>query len=205
VGDVAPFPVISADSHITEAPNTYTEYIDPAWRDRAPHMVDGGEGVGDLFVIDGMDRPVPMGLVAAAGKPPEEIRVMGVKFADLHRGGWDPEARLADQQRDGVAAEIIYPTVGMQLCNHRDFDFKKACFDAYNRWIAEYCDAHPDRLLGCGQTAMRSPEEGIEDLTRIKELGLRGVMMPGEPAMEDYDSEIYDPFWEAAVAMELPL
>ncbi|MDQ1397414.1 MAG: hypothetical protein QOG64_2673, partial [Acidimicrobiaceae bacterium] len=205
MGDVASFPVISADSHITEAPNTYTDYIDPAWRDRAPHMVDGGEGVGDLFVIDGMPKPVPMGLVAAAGKPPEEIRVMGVKFADLHRGGWDPEARLADQDRDGVAAEVIYPTVGMQLCNHPDFDFKKACFDAYNRWIAEYCDAHPDRLLGCGQTAMRTVEEGIEDLARIKELGLRGVMMPGEPAVEDYDSAIYDPFWEAAVAMELPL
>jgi hypothetical protein len=24
----------------------------------------------------------------------------------------------------------------MVLCNHRDFDYRKACFDAYNRWIA---------------------------------------------------------------------
>jgi uncharacterized protein len=201
----ATFPIISADSHITEAPNTYTDYIDPAWRDKAPRMVDGGEKVGDLFVIDGMDRPVPMGLVAAAGKPAEEIRVMGVKFDELHRGGWDPDARLADQDRDGVAAEIIYPTVGMQLCNHRDFDYKKACFDAYNRWIAAYCSAHPDRLLGAGQTAMRTPEEGIEDLKAIKALGLRGVMMPGDPAVDDYDSPAYDAFWEAAVELGLPL
>ena len=158
------YPVISADSHITEPPNTYIDYIDPAWRDRAPKMVDGGEGVGDVFVVDGMAKPIPMGLVAAAGKPAEEIRVKGVKFDELHRGGWDPEARMADQDRDGVAAEVIYPTVGMVLCNHDDFDYKQACFDAYNRWIAEYCSAHPDRLLGCGQTAMRSPEEGIADL-----------------------------------------
>ena len=74
-------------------------------------------------------------------------------FDDLHRGGWDPTYRLADQDRDGVAAEVIYPTVGMVLCNHPDPDYKKACFDAYNRWIAEYCAAAPDRLLGCGQTA----------------------------------------------------
>ena len=66
--------------------------------------------------------------------------------------------------------------------------------DAYNLWIAEYCAAHPDRLFGIGQTAMRSPAEGIEDLRRIKELGLKGVMMPGEPGQEDYDSPIYDPF-----------
>src|SRR5579884_2785234 len=199
------YPVISADSHITEAPNTYSDYIEPAWRDRAPRLVDGGESVGDLFVIDGMDRPVPMGLVAAAGKPAEEIRVTGVRFDQLHRGGWDPEARLADQERDGVAAEVIYPTVGMQVCNHPDFDYKKACFDAYNRWIAEYCSSAPDRLIGCGQTAMRTPEEGITDLHAIKELGLRGVMMPGDPAVEDYDSPVYDAFWEAAVGLGLPL
>ncbi|MEJ7584907.1 MAG: amidohydrolase family protein [Acidimicrobiales bacterium] len=199
------FPVISADSHITEPPNTYIDFIDPAWRERAPKMVDGGEGVGDVFAIDGMRRPVSMGLVAAAGKPPEQITVNGVRFEELHRGGWDPEARLGELDIDGVAAEVIYPTVGMVLCNHRDFDYKHACFEAYNRWIASYCDTHPDRLLGCGQTAMRSPSEGIEDLHRIKALGLRGVMMPGLPAIEDYDSTVYDPFWEAAVELGLPL
>jgi len=198
-------PIISADSHITEPPNTYVDYIDPKWRDKAPKLIDGGKDVGDLFMIDGMKTPVPMGLVAAAGKPPEEIRIAGVRWEKLHRGGWDPEARLADQDRDGVAAEVIYPTVGMQLCNHRDYDYKAACFDAYNRWITEYCSAHPDRLLGCGQTAMRSPEEGIADIHRIKAMGLRGVMMPGVPAVEDYDSPVYDDFWRAAIDLGLPL
>ena len=198
------YPVISADSHITEAPNTYIDYIDAKWKDKAPVMKNLGEA-GDVFVIDGMKRPVPMGLVAAAGKPPEEIRVTGSRFEDLHRGGWDPEARMADQKKDGIAAEVIYPTVGMVLCNHKDFDYKQACFAAYNRWITEYCSAHPDRLLGCGQTAMRTPEDGIAELQSIKALGLRGVMMPGNPAIEDYDSTVYDAFWEKAVELELPL
>lgn len=197
-------PIISADSHITEPPDTYTSRIDKKFKDRAPHMVRH-EKMGDLFVIDGMDAPVPMGLVAAAGKPPEEINIGGVLFEDLHRSGWDPKARLADQDRDGIAAEVIYPTVGMVLCNHPDFDFKKACFDAYNLWIADYCNEHPDRLFGCGQTAVRSPAETIEDFRRIKDLGLRGVMMPGYPQEEDYDSKIYDPVWEAAADLELPL
>ena len=198
------YPIISADSHITEHPDTYRAYIDSAWRDKAPTMIDGGER-GDVYVIDGMERTIPMGLVAAAGKAPEEITMEGVRFAELHRGGWDPEARLADQARDGVAAEIIYPTVGMVLCNHKDFDYKKACFDAYNRWITEYCSHAPSRLLGCGQTAMRSPEEGAADLKAIAALGLRGVMMPGDPAQEDYDSEIYNPVWETAIELGMPL
>jgi predicted TIM-barrel fold metal-dependent hydrolase len=100
-------------------------------------------------------------LVATAGKKPEEITTGGGKFEELHRSGWDPKARIADQEKDGVSAEIIYPTVGMMLCNHEDFDYKQACFDAYNRWIAECCSEIPNRLLGCGQTAVRSPEQTV--------------------------------------------
>ena len=208
---VAPdFPIISADSHITESPTTYTQYIDPAFRDRAPKMVDGGDDAGDIFVVEGM-RPIRMGLVAAAGKKPDELVTNG-RFEELHRGGWDPKARLGDQDRDGVAAEVIYPSVGMSLCNHRDRDYMRACFQAYNRWIADFCGEAPDRLLGCGQTAMRSVEEAIADIEEIAALGLRGVMMPGLPGTmdqdgkgEDYDSPSWDPFWQAAADLGLPL
>jgi predicted TIM-barrel fold metal-dependent hydrolase len=196
--------LISADSHITEPPDCYAANIDPAYRDRAPRMITDPKR-GDLFVIEGMS-PIAMGLVAAAGKQPEEITVDGVRFDELHRSGWDPAFRLADQDRDGVAAEIIYPTVGMMICNHDDIDFKKACFDAYNRWIVGYCSEAPDRLLGAGQTALRSVDEGIADIEAIKAAGLRGVMMPGEPGTtEDYDSPVWDPFWEAAIDLGLPL
>jgi predicted TIM-barrel fold metal-dependent hydrolase len=159
------YPIISADSHITEPPNTYVDYIEAKWKAKAPQMkyVDK---LGDAFFVEGLPSPVPMGLVAAAGKPPEEIRTTGVRFEEMHRGGWDPEARMAEQARDGVAAEVIYPTVGMVICNHPDFEFKEACFAAYNRWLAEYCGAHPTRLLG---------------------------------------SRVYDPFWEKAIELGLPL
>jgi len=93
----------------------------------------------------------------------------------------------------------------MVLCNHQDLDCKHACMAAYNRWIAQYCGAHPDRLFGTGQTAMRTPEDGIADLHEIKALGLRGVMMPGIPGVEDYDSPIYDGFYETAIELDLPL
>jgi predicted TIM-barrel fold metal-dependent hydrolase len=197
-------PIISADSHITEPPGTYVDRIDSKYKDAAPHMVHD-EKLGDVFLVKDFPRPINVALAAAAGKDARELRTTGAKFAEMHRGGWDPNARMADQDRDGVAAEIIYPTVGMILCNHRDFDYKKACFDAYNIWISEYCATHPDRLIGTGQTAMRSVEEGIEDLRKMKALGLKGVMMPGNPKLEDYDSNIYDPFYEAAIDLEMPL
>jgi uncharacterized protein len=199
-----PKTIISADSHITEPPGCYVDRIDHKYKDTAPHMVHDDK-IGDIFVIDGMKKPIPMGLIAAAGQDAKDLKMFGAKFEELHRGGWDPEARMADQKRDGVDAEVIYPTVGMLLCNHADYDYKKACFDAYNLWIAEYCAAHPDRLIGLGQTAMRSVEEGIEDVRKMKGLGLRGVMLPGNPQVADYDDPIYDPFWQATVDMDMPI
>ena len=197
-------PIISADSHITEPPNTYTDYIDPAFRDRAPKVIDH-EKLGEVFVVEGMSRPLSLSTAAAAGKRPEDIKSSGARFDELHRGGWDPQARMADQLRDGVAAEVIYPSIGMIICNLSDLDYKRACMEAYNRWLAEFCSAHPERLLGLGQSAMRTPEEGIDDLQKIADLGLRGVMLPGEPGVDDYDSPVYDEFWEAAIDLRLPL
>ncbi len=195
---------ISADSHITEPPDCYRAHIEPKFRDAAPHIVSDAR-LGDIYVVEGMKQTIPLSLVAAAGIDPSKLSMKGGKFSDLHRGGWDPKYRLADQDRDGVGAEIIYPTVGMVLCNHSDLNYKQACFEAYNLWLAEYVSHAPDRLIGMGQSAVRTVKDGIADFEKIKALGFKGVMMPGMPGEADYDDPMYDPLWEASIALELPL
>ncbi len=205
-GTSLPEGLISADSHITEPPHCYTAYIDPKYRDRAPHVEKDPTG-GDVFVIDGYSSTVPLSIVAAAGIDPRDIRLSERKFEDLHRGGWDPKARVADQDRDGVIAEVIYPSVGMVLCNHPDADYKQACMWAYNRWLQEeFVSGAPHRLIGVGQTAVRSVKEAVEDLHRFSEMGFRGVMLPGNPETEqDYDDASFDPLWRAAVELDMPI
>ena len=44
------YPIISADSHVTEPPNTYIDHIDPKYRDRAPHL-QHIEGAGEHAVV----------------------------------------------------------------------------------------------------------------------------------------------------------
>lgn len=78
-------PIISADSHVAEPPHCYVDYIEPKFRDRAPRMVYD-EKRGDIFEIEGSQTPIPMSLICAAGKAPEDIRLKGVRFGDLHRG-----------------------------------------------------------------------------------------------------------------------
>ena len=202
-------PIISADSHITEPGWTYLDNIDPAFRDRAPFMTDE-PGEGACFHVPGMARKIHLGLHSSAGRQSDQLSMKGVPFEGLHRAGWDAEARVEAQQRDGIDGEVIYPSVGMLLCNHPDIDLKKAMFDAYNRWIAEYCSVAPDRLYGCGQTAARTPAEAVSDLEAIAAFGLRGVMLPGMPGPAydggpDYDDPAWDDFYTAAIDLGVVL
>jgi predicted TIM-barrel fold metal-dependent hydrolase len=132
-----------------------------------------------------------------------------VDWDELHPGGWDAEARLQEQDRDGVLVEVLYPSVGMIICNHPEADYKKACFDAYNQWLAEFVSVAPHRLIGVGQTTLRSIDEGIAELEEMKRLGLKGVMLPGVAScaetVGDYDDPVWDPYWRAAVELELPV
>ncbi|MGI9598282.1 MAG: amidohydrolase family protein [Acidimicrobiales bacterium] len=203
-------PIISADSHITEPGWTYVDNVDPAYRDQAPYMTDEAPD-GATFHVPGMSYKIHLGLHSAAGRASDQLQMKGTPFEGLHRAGWDSKERVAAQQADGVDGEVIYPSVGMLLCNHPDLDLKKALFDGYNRWIADYCAVAPDRLYGCGQTALRTPEEGIADLEAIKAAGLRGVMLPGTPgpAYEkdgpDYDDPVWDDFYQASLDLGLVL
>jgi len=203
-------PIISADSHITEPGWCYVDNIDPAFRDRAPFLTDEAPD-GAMFHVPGMSAKIHLGLHSAAGKESNALAMKGVPFSELHRAGWDPAYRVEAQKKDAVDGEILYPSVGMILCNHSDLDLQKAMFDAYNRWISEYCAHDPSRLYGLGQTALRSVAEGIADLEAIKAAGLRGVMLPLTPGTAagdndgpDYDSPEWDPFWRACLDLGLP-
>ncbi len=197
--------LVSADSHVTEPPDCYDRYIDPSYRDRAPHIVHDDQR-GDVYVIPGLDSmSVPMGLVAAAGEESHQMTFNGRDFDDWHRSGWDPVHRIADQERDGVVAEMLFATVGMPLCGHQDLDYRRACMEAYNRWLADYCSFAPDRLYGAGLAAVRTAAEGADELVAIREQGFHAVMMSGAPGEADYDDPSYDRLWATAVELGLPL
>ncbi len=197
---------ISADSHVVEPPNCYIDFIDQKFRDRAPRVVTQPDG-SDAFHIDGMKKDVGLGLMDGAGFTVKDRnrRVRAMKAHEVRPGGWSGKARAEYMDRDGIAGEVIYASVGMALCLHRDAEYKNACMQAYNRWLQSFCAELPDRLFGLAQTAVLSVDSAIEDFRRAKEMGLVGMMMPGHPVYEDYDHPDYDALWECAEDLGLPI
>ncbi len=204
--DAIPAGIISADGHVCEPANCYIDYIDPAYRDRAPTIETQDDGT-EMFVVPGMRRPINLGFVDGAGFGPKEReeRAKTMKFSDVRSAGYRGTDRLPFMDQDGLAAELIYASVGMGITMHRDAEYKDACMRAYNRWLQAMCAEAPNRLFGLAQTAILSVDGAIEDFTAAKEMGMVGMMMPGDPLHEDYDHPDYDALWECAVDLDLPI
>ena len=156
---------ISADSHVSEPPHCYIDFIDPKYRDDAPRIEALPDG-SEHYVIKGLKKNVPLALLDGAGYsiPDRNARVGKIKFSDTRPAGWNPKAREADQIRDGIAAEIMYASVGMALCTHPDPDYKNACMQAYNRWLETFCAGLPNRLFGLAMTAVMDVDSAIDCL-----------------------------------------
>ncbi len=202
--------LISADSHVSEPPDLWVERIDKPFRDRAPRVVMDYEGQqGEYFVFEGgVSVRVAQGLLAAAVK--EETRAdfaaRSANYADALPGGWDPVERLKDQDIDGVECEVLYTTLGFRLYWLTDPAFQQACFRTYNDWLAEYCSHSTKRLVGIGLISLHDPAEGVKELQRCVEMGLKGgLVWNSPPEGHSFSTTEYDTFWAAAQEMGIPI
>lgn len=120
-------------------------------------------------------------------------------------GGWDPKARIEEMSMDGVAAEVLYPTLGLRLFALEDAELQEACFKIANDWLIEYCKVHPDRLVGIPMISLYNIKNAIAELERCKREGLVGCLIWQVPPEHlPFTSDYYDPFWEAAQDLNMP-
>lgn len=204
---MAQYTLISADSHMCEPPDMWAERIDKQYRDRAPHSIHGHEGKeGEFFTCENI-TPIPMAGAFGAGVTAEELPNHNKKgFAAAPASVWDPAERLKEQDRDGVAAEVLYTTFGMMLYGLDDAGLRGACFRAYNDFVAEYCSYNTDRLVGVGLVTLEDIDAGVAELKRCADKGLRGAMIWASPPDErPYGHPDYDPFWAASQDLNMPL
>jgi predicted TIM-barrel fold metal-dependent hydrolase len=72
--------------------------------------------------------------------------------------------------------------------------------------MIDYCRAAPGRLIGIPMISLYNIKNGIKELERCKNAGLVGCLIwqvPPEPL--PFTSDYYDPFWEAAQDLNMPV
>ena len=75
-----------------------------------------------------------------------------------------------------------------------------------NDHFAEVVRARPDRFAAFATTPLQQPEEGADELQRaVEQLGLVGTMLFGQTGGRYLDDRSFDPFWERAQDLDVPV
>jgi hypothetical protein len=108
---------VDADGHVLEPRDTWQKYLEPSLRDRAIRIAADDEGV-EVLPVDGRPHLGMRGTLAGLGG-------IGMDSAELLSpgrmryeegcppGGYDPAARLAVMDAEGIDVALLYPTIGI--------------------------------------------------------------------------------------------
>src|SRR5438094_545377 len=128
--------LISADSHVNPPPDLWLRDAPARLKDRVPRVESTPEG--DVWVVDQKASPV-QGLTFMGGRDYKDYTPR-VAYKEMRPGSWDPKARLADMDQDGIRADVLY---GGGPSRFDEPELRAYCTRRYNDWLFA-------RLVFCG-------------------------------------------------------
>jgi predicted TIM-barrel fold metal-dependent hydrolase len=185
--------VIDADSHFSEPLDMWPQYLPAHQRDFAPRRVEDTQGLMHRL-LDGKVLPyIP--------PPPRS------QDAPPIAGGWDPHARLATMDAEGIDVMVMYPSAGLHFAGIEHLEVVQALSRAYNRWAADYCSAAPTRLFAPVLVPQMDIAAAMDEARfGVEQLGLRGVFLrPNPVAGRTLDHPAFEPLWSLIEDLDVPL
>src|SRR6185436_19954882 len=198
------YPIVDADAHVYEPPDVWQDRVPHALRSRAPRLKAGTDG--DVWLFDEGARMRPIGHMAAAGTSYLGFRPNGLTYETIRPGHWEPRARLADMDADGIHAQLLYPSVseeGARMFGD-DRTLQLACVRAYNEWLLEFCAVAPDRLFGHAVIPATGVADAVAEFEWALAQGYRGVLVSTFPSGRVEPSRDDDPFWARVQEADVP-
>jgi predicted TIM-barrel fold metal-dependent hydrolase len=199
------YPIIDADAHVYEPPGLWQERVPSALRARAPKVTRSA--TGDVWTFNEGERERNVGLMAAAGASYLGFRPSGLTYDDIRPGNYDPTARLADMDADGIAVQLLYPSVceeGARIFGD-DRTLQLACVRAYNEWVRDFCRESPRRLHAHAVIPATGTEDAVAELEWALREGFPGVLISLFPGGSAEPTAADDPFWARAQEARVPV
>jgi predicted TIM-barrel fold metal-dependent hydrolase len=192
--------VVDADGHVVEPLTLWDQYVDDEFRARAPR-----------FVLDEYGHPCTL-FDGKVGMRAAMLLTLGPsydtsRFARSRAGGWDPVARLADMDAEGIDVAVLFPSVSFFFPEMEDVRAQAALCHAYNNWLGDYCAAAPARLIGVAMLPLADVDASVRELERTAtKLGFRGAFVRPNPiAGRPIHHPSYDRLWECAAALQVAI
>jgi predicted TIM-barrel fold metal-dependent hydrolase len=169
--------LVDADAHLDPPHDMWRTYLPAKLHEFAPYIEEDKEH--DWIVFEGKRRPLRM-ISNQAGRTGKNFKMYG-KQSEM-RAAWLPEQRLADMDLDGIEAAVMFGGGPLGTSNS---ELYIASFEAYNRWLWDFCGAARKRLVGVAYLPMRDVDETLRLLRQAAKLGFRTVNIPAFPQASD--------------------
>ncbi len=210
------YTLVSGDNHIdlTYCPTDLWSARAPSkWKLMVPRVEELEDGLH--WFVEGQDKGMWNGVGPGFLKYQpgvfghiDEMKALGFQW-DNSRGAdprpTTPELRLADLDRDGLDAEIVY---GCLMINDLigDGDQRAWANQVYNDWAADFAKrSDPSRIFPLAVVPNNDPAVAAAEVRRCAKMGLRG----GDLAFKRMSLPLYHrgwyPLWEAAAECHFPI
>jgi predicted TIM-barrel fold metal-dependent hydrolase len=208
--------LISGDNHIDLTycpPDLWSAQAPAKWKLLAPRVEDLEDGLH--WFVEGRDQGMwngvgPRFLKYQPGvfRHIDEMKAVGFEW-DSRPGAQPrpttPELRLADLDRDGVSAEVVY---GCLMINELigDPELRAWSYRVYNDWAIDFAKrSDPARVFPLAIIPNNDPQVAAAEIRRCAGMGLRG----GDLAFKNLGLPLYHrawfPVWQAAAECRFPI
>jgi aminocarboxymuconate-semialdehyde decarboxylase len=130
------------------------------------------------------------------------MMIDGQPFREVEENCWNPQRRLEDCDRHGVAMQVL-STVPVMFCYWAKPEHGYDLARLLNDHIAGVVRDHPKRFAGLGTLPLQAPDLAVRELERcMGELGLRGVQIGSHVNGFNLDHPSLFPVFKAAEALD---
>jgi aminocarboxymuconate-semialdehyde decarboxylase len=117
-------------------------------------------------------------------------------FREINHNCWDPEIRMNEYEKYATQVQVVctIPVLFAYFSKPKD-GLEVARF--LNDDLANLVNKYPKKYIGLGSLPMQDPDLAVQELFRIKELGLKGVQIGSNIEDKNLNEPDFFPVWEA--------
>mgnify|MGYP006172395719 CR=1 FL=1 len=189
--------IFSADGHIIEPQEIYTDALPASLHNHGLRSQREGD-----YIVTYCGQRVIFRLPL---KPPtEEIGNFG---RPKQKGVRNLDARLEDMEMEGIDAEIIFPTMGMQTFGIVHPEAEMLSTQGYNNWLHGFLQGRDHTFIGSAVLPVHDFTLTIEEMKRVAAMGYTNAMLPSfmPEGLPHYNDERWNPVFETAQNLNLVL
>lgn len=201
----APRPfVFSCDAHIAEPTDLWTAHMPEHLSQFAITLTTEGNRriykVGDRVIM----RFLPDFPAHKTGKTDDEFYAQTASVVDTKRRGFrDLSLRAADMDRDGVDAELCFPTVGLLVARIGDREGERVAAQIWNDWAWNYTEPLRDRLIPAAIIPSHDFDDALAECKRTAAMGYAAFAI--FEGLNNYNDPRWDPIFAFAGEAGIPI